>query len=322
MNCIQRLAALCAFAMATALAPAAASEPANVKASLERDAVCTKCHDETDAKPILSIYQSRHGVKADERTPTCQSCHGESDRHVKGDGSGKRAKPDVSFAARGGSAAHEQSQACLNCHREARRLHWSGSAHERDDMSCSTCHTLHAPRDRMVDRTTQAQVCFTCHKEQRAQVHRISTHPIDAGKVACGDCHNPHGSSGPKLLVGNTVNEVCFTCHAEKRGPFLWEHQPAADDCTNCHTPHGSNTAPLLKARLPFLCEECHQDHGSSLKSIASIAGGPGAPAGNAATPAATFGKYLTVQGNGRMCLNCHVMVHGSNTPNGAKFNR
>ena len=83
-------------------------------------------------------------------------------------------------------------------------------------------------------------------------------------KMACSDCHNPHGSTGPTLLVKNSVNETCYTCHAEKRGPFLWEHAPVVDNCTNCHTPHGSANAPLLKARAPWLCQDCHSgDHGA-----------------------------------------------------------
>jgi hypothetical protein len=55
----------------------------SAKASLNRDAVCTKCHDENEVKPVLSIYQTKHGVKGDLRTPSCQSCHGESDAHIK-----------------------------------------------------------------------------------------------------------------------------------------------------------------------------------------------------------------------------------------------
>ena len=121
-------------------------------------------------------------------------------------------------------------------------------------MACVSCHEIHAAHDKVRDRKTQTEVCFTCHKEQRADTHKISTHPIDAGKVVCSDCHNPHGSAGPKLLKKNTVTETCFTCHAEKRGPFLWEHQPVTEDCTNCHTPHGSNITPLLKDRVRRSC--------------------------------------------------------------------
>jgi predicted CXXCH cytochrome family protein len=130
------------------------------------------------------------------------------------------------------------------------------------------------------EQATQADVCFGCHKAQRAQVRRVSAHPLattglaDTRKMACSDCHNPHGSTGPKLLVKNSVNDTCFTCHAEKRGPYLWEHAPVADDCTNCHTPHGSSNAPLLKARVPWLCQACHSgDHAAQINSGANLAG-------------------------------------------------
>ena len=51
---------------------------------------------------------------------------------------------------------------------------------------------------RVLNKVTQPEVCFACHKTQRAQIHQISTHPILAGKMACSDCHNPHGSTGPE----------------------------------------------------------------------------------------------------------------------------
>ena len=47
--------------------PASASE----KAALAKDAVCTGCHDKSWPQPVLSIYQTPHGNRADSRTPTC-----------------------------------------------------------------------------------------------------------------------------------------------------------------------------------------------------------------------------------------------------------
>jgi DmsE family decaheme c-type cytochrome len=199
-------------------------------------------------------------------------------------------------------------------------MHWAGSEHQMRDLTCSNCHQTHAPRDPVLTKVTQPDVCYACHKTQRAQMHRISTHPILAGKVACADCHNPHGSTGPKLLVKNSVNETCYTCHAEKRGPFLWEHAPVVDDCTNCHTPHGSTNAPLLKARVPCLCQECHSgDHGAAINSGANL------PNGNATMInglQALANQSPRTQTNARACTNCHSLVHGSNHPAGAKFQR
>ena len=68
------------------------------KEGLAKDALCTKCHDESETAPVLSLYQTKHGLRGDKRAPSCQSCHGESTKHIKGDGkSSERAPPDVVF---------------------------------------------------------------------------------------------------------------------------------------------------------------------------------------------------------------------------------
>ena len=309
--------------MGSALSTAHAADSAATGQLPKRDAVCTKCHDETESKPILAIYQTPHGVSADGRTPSCQSCHGESAQHLAGakDGGKTRPPPDIVFGSKHTTAGYtpngatEQSEACLTCHKAGLRTHWPGSQHQTNDVPCASCHSVHQAKDPMLVKTEQPTVCFGCHKEQRAQTKQISTHPLDAGKMACSDCHNPHGSAGPKLLAKNTVTETCFTCHAEKRGPFLWEHQPVNEDCTNCHTPHGSNITPLLKSRPPFLCDECHDGPHTSQSAVgtgvAGIQGGGVVPGGSP-----------SVINVGRSCMNCHVMIHGSNSPAGAYLHR
>jgi DmsE family decaheme c-type cytochrome len=281
------------------------------------EAACVECHDETSDYPVLSILKTRHGVKADARTPlasghACQSCHGPSARHVENDD----LPTAVSF--RGDrTPTREKNNACLGCHQGGARMHWTGSAHESRDLACVDCHKIHAQEDPVMRTNTsavswlqadaQAGVCFQCHKDQRAQMSRFSTHPIREGQVSCSDCHNPHGGAGPRNLVKNNVNETCYTCHAEKRGPFLWEHTPARDDCTNCHTPHGSNHRPLLKVRLTSLCQECHQAgrHPSDFYDARRL------------PPANGGSRYI-----GRSCLGCHTEVHGSNHPSGVRWSR
>jgi DmsE family decaheme c-type cytochrome len=317
-----RIIALCCvlLGMAVSARVLAADAGAEAAGHHKQDAVCTKCHDESESKPILAIYQTPHGVSGDGRTPSCQSCHGESSKHVAGnaEGGGKaRPAPDIIFGSKHSTAgyaatdAQTQTETCLTCHKAGLRQHWPGSQHQVNDVPCASCHTVHAAKDPVLVKALQPAVCFDCHKEQRAQTKQVSTHPLDAGKMACSDCHNPHGSSGPKLLAKNTVTETCFTCHAEKRGPFLWEHQPVNEDCTNCHTPHGSNITPLLKSRPPFLCDECHDGpHNSQSPFGTGVAGLQGhgvAPGANPSTSAV-----------GRACMNCHVMIHGSNSPTGA----
>jgi DmsE family decaheme c-type cytochrome len=294
---------------------AAAAKAAQAKASLKRDEACTKCHDENEIEPVLSIYQTKHGVRGDSRTPNCQSCHGESEKHVQGDPKVKgRAAPDIVFKKGSYAASEDKARAdqCLACHKGNKRTNWDGAQHQTAGVACNDCHKVHRPADPVLDKKTQTATCFACHKEQRADVHKISNHPIALGKVVCSDCHNPHGSTGPKLMAKNSINDTCYTCHAEKRGPFLFEHRPAVEDCTNCHTPHGSNIAPLLKTRPPMMCQQCHDGtHASATPAGPNVAGNQG---GLSIAPS----KNLV----GRACMNCHSQIHGTNSPAGGYFQR
>ena len=268
---------------------------------LTGDAVCTRCHDEGEAKPVLSIGKTKHGTVADSRTPTCTSCHGESPTHInKPEGVAERPAPDVNFIQGSTTPIAERNQACLNCHQGGKRIHWQTNLHAARDVACTSCHEVHTQHDKVRDKQMQAEVCFSCHKEQRAQINRPSRHPIKEGKVACSDCHNPHGTAGEKMLVRDSVVETCYTCHMEKRGPFVRSHQPVTDDCTICHNPHGTVNDNLLKQRSPFLCQQCHEPTGHR-GGIPSVVPGTGTSGGGATL--------------GRGCLNCHTQIHGSNNP-------
>jgi DmsE family decaheme c-type cytochrome len=184
---------------------------------------------------------------------------------------------------------------------------WDGSTHESRGVACTNCHTVHAAK------LTQQATCAQCHKQIRAQIQKMSRHPIQEGKVQCTDCHNPHGTVTDKLISANSVNEKCYTCHAEKRGPFLWEHAPAVtESCLTCHTPHGSSHDKLLVAKRPYLCQTCHS---------------------NSRHPGTLYGRSTTTQGQSvysalsnrifyRSCSNCHSQIHGSNHPSGKALAR
>jgi DmsE family decaheme c-type cytochrome len=304
----------------------AGKETPDVQAALAKDATCTVCHNASTGH-VAAVYESRHGNKSDTRTPTCQSCHGASDAHVA-DPVG--AAPTVVFGAKSKhrSTAVDRNGSCLTCHASAvlPRTNWVGSQHETRGVSCTDCHNIHAPDQKVMNKATQAEVCFSCHKTQRAEIRHLSAHPLattgrgSPPKMACSDCHNPHGSTGPTLLRQNSVNETCFTCHAEKRGPYLWQHAPVTESCVTCHTPHGSVNKSLLKARTPFLCQECHSgDHAAQVDSGANLAGGNVTTVNGLQLPGAATPR---IQVAGRACLNCHVLIHGSNHPAGSKFQR
>jgi DmsE family decaheme c-type cytochrome len=269
---------------------------------------CMGCHD---TAPVTLILNTPHAQSGDSRTPfashDCETCHGASPEHLRKRGDGDRPPAAIMFGKESATPVAEQNGVCLSCHQDTVRMNWQASAHHNADVPCAECHNIHANKDPILVKQTQAEICFTCHVEQRAQYRLRSRHPIKEGKVVCSDCHNPHGSFGPKMIKANSNNDLCYSCHTEKRGPFLWEHAPVRDDCTSCHTPHGSTQERLLKVRTPFLCQQCHMEsfHPSTLYS------------GTALPPLGT-GERILAKG----CLNCHPKVHGSNHPAGTRFTR
>lgn len=312
------------LAGAQMVTPAVAAEPGKAVESskdlvLKGDAKCTGCHDESDdAGPnmidlhpsVLSIGKTKHGTRADGRTPTCADCHGESEKHVKHRGSGTPPKTDREFTKRASTPAAERNQACLTCHEKDPKRHlWTGSVHETRDVACTSCHQVHAAKDKVLNKVTQTEVCVACHKQQRTELSKPSRHPILEGKVACSDCHNVHGSVGPKLVKRDNVVDTCYACHMEKRGPFVHNHEPVNEDCGNCHNPHGTVAESLLKVRPPFLCHQCHTPHGGNVAQLR------GQGQSSALLSATTGGKSGINYTQARGCLNCHTQVHGSNNP-------
>jgi len=330
------LALVCAGLLGLAMPAGAATGLAN---GPDASAECLSCHDDEDlpdmsrgphaltAKkpPMLNAAEamSRRSMAeaGDPRTPTCIACHGASPTHVKKpEGAKERPRPDVVYSKKTTLTADERSGICLDCHKkDAKRMLWAGSQHQGADLACNACHKVHTNRDKVMAKATQTEVCYACHKAQRAQMSRPSHHPVPEGKMACSDCHNTHGSIGPKLAKRDSTNATCYTCHAEKRGPFVHPHEPVTEDCASCHNPHGSTVAAMLKARPPMLCQQCHTPHVAG--GVGALGGQPGvfAPAvpgqSRPEVTANSSGKNVVNLWQGRSCLNCHTQIHGSNNP-------
>ena len=269
--------------------------------------VCADCHQD---KVETMEHVSPHGVSADPRSPFgrqgCETCHGPGMLHFETDGN-----CIISMTGRYGEPVEQRNDVCLDCHQSGERMHWLSSTHEAEDLVCVSCHSIHEPND-VIERTSQAEVCYECHKEIRSQTFRASSHPIRDNKVICSDCHNAHGSAGPSSLKQFSINENCYSCHAEKRGPFLWEHYPASEDCTLCHRVHGSNHRALLNKPGPQLCQQCHADisAGGGRRHIRNFLDFDDADPGRA--------RFKV----GMNCANCHSKIHGSNHPSGAGLQR
>ena len=275
--------------------------PATLPAGYVGAETCATCHTGYDA----SIAASKHGQVKNPRTPAaalgCESCHGPGEAHASDP---EKIKP-IQFNK---IHAREVTETCTTCHNRGVHALWKGSQHEQRNVSCVSCHSIHKPRSTtaQLKAVNQQQQCMTCHRDKVAKLDRSGHMPVREGKMECASCHNPHGSTNVRLLrAGNTVNESCSTCHAEKRGPFLFEHAGVSgDSCATCHDPHGSNNDRMLVAKLPFLCQRCHNHtrHPSTIYD----------------------GRVLQSSNRlfSRSCVTCHSAIHGSNHPAGQTFLR
>jgi len=106
-------------------------------------------------------------------------------------------------------------------------------------------------------------LCAACHSDMDAAINSSSVvhAPVITG---CTNCHNPHNSAHPRLLIAQPKN-LCLSCHTEIRQTIAGakvQHKAVIDKiaCLNCHDPHASNVQFLL-TKLPFdLCVSCHSE--------------------------------------------------------------
>jgi len=275
-------------------APAPAA-PAAAQSGYVGESTCVTCHDQ-------SYKGTKHALAFNERTPAathgCESCHGPGQKHAESGDPDLIQRPSKMTPA-------AVSATCMNCHgRTASHALWDGSQHDQRNISCVTCHSVHASKgpSQLKARTVTEQ-CATCHRNVANKQHRFNHMPVREGALTCASCHNVHGSTNVKLLrAGTTIDESCTSCHADKRGPYLWEHAPVSESCVTCHDPHGSNNDRMLVSKLPFLCQRCHV----TSRHPPTVYDG--------------FQLNNTQNANkifGRGCTNCHQMVHGSNSPSG-----
>jgi len=271
---------------------------------------CLRCHDTDSDYPATKIFFTAHGNQNDKNSPMaqfqCESCHGPAGEHsVRRVPKGEEREAMIDFTHQNMPVV-EMNKICSSCHQNSDD-HFSGSSHEIMNVACTDCHKVHDSEHGVLKKQNQIEICGTCHIEQKLSSNKFSSHPLDfQGQMGCVDCHSPHATDNDHQLAQESVNDTCFSCHAEKRGPFVWEHEPATDNCANCHSSHGSNHADMLVQKAPFLCQNCHSSQGH--------------PAIAYDRPGINNRSESMLLG--RSCMNCHGQIHGSNHPSGSTLQR
>jgi predicted CXXCH cytochrome family protein len=155
------------------------------------DEGCLRCHS---GDRMHTISQSAHKAVA-----SCESCHGPGSFHVSRAHGGKGFPKMIHFG-RGSrfSARDLQINTCLDCHAGddtgSDPISWWGTAHDRNNIYCSSCHLLHTGYDPIKEKQQQDKTCFRCHRKQRKEHPRFEDKGIDFDSLTCWTCHDVHNT--------------------------------------------------------------------------------------------------------------------------------
>lgn len=170
---------------------------------------CLGCHDYGDDSPVHRVLAGAHGLDAESTGGRgCLACHGDSPAHRAAP---RRNAPDVSFGPRWGSSAGDQDAVCLRCHEDDTARNWRHALHMVNNLTCVTCHDMHAEDDPVQVAETQSQVCETCHKVQKQGVHGLPAEKPH--NPPCATCHNPHDHEDAQATLLATGSAGCVSCH-------------------------------------------------------------------------------------------------------------
>ena len=159
---------------------------------------------------------------------------------------------------------------------------------------CDVCHAETGGSTFSLVADTKT-VCVKCHGSIKQVAGESYAHNLNSER-SCLHCHNPHASSGAKLLSApQTV--TCLKCHFTENKYASMPREKILThggmDCSTCHDPHGSADDLYLVDNDLELCAGCHEGAHRSTHPVGPEVIDP------------RTGKSVT-------CLSCHTL-HGAN---------
>jgi len=190
-------------------------------------AICSGCHQASlETQNFSQSAHLKNGL-------SCTSCH---DPHGSSDVNFLLIKP--------------QTTLCFGCH-GAQKAQFARPYRHRVDVGliqCSDCHNPHetAIGGQLRSAAGQFAICTKCHTDTMGPF--VFEHAPVKTEASCLNCHSPHGSTNPRMLLVNNVNFLCLRCHTPNMNgaapgfPSFHNQATKYEACTLCHTQiHGSN---------------------------------------------------------------------------------
>lgn len=207
---------------------------------------CLSCHDFGPDAPVHNVLEGSHGISGDSADMAgrrgCEDCHGPSAAHAQAP---TRTSPAVSFGPRWTATSAAQDTPCLACHEDSTARHWRDALHMVNNLTCVTCHDIHAEQDKVLFEKQQAQVCTVCHKAQKKGIHGMERRA--ARNPPCTECHNPHDHESAQATMLGNQSAGCSHCHDLLR---MADSARVSDKAKSYHR---------VMARPGRTCLQCHQ---------------------------------------------------------------
>lgn len=201
---------------------------------------CTSCH----SSMISPSPQFAHFPVA---TGLCDTCHDASPRHVAG-------------LETTGVTTKSADNSCYQCHFRKDDQPNVHPALKMGNSSCTHCHNPHGSNNRyFVREIRNRDLCSKCHTTHTG----VSVHGAEMMGKDCLNCHVPHSTTTPKLLIQSS-DDLCYSCHNREIAtrfasppriiPNIWlkmkglpfRHRGTQKGCATCHLPHSSPFEQLL----------------------------------------------------------------------------
>ena len=182
---------------------------------------CLRCHMSAVQASVAGTLNRYQGSAFLHTGITCESCHGDSLKHVRSGGKGEIVNPIRLDADR-------RDSVCISCHLEGdvsvERAGMS-ALNYRAGAAISTylafyVHNKSDPNARGVSEVEQLSQS-TCKRRS-------------GDTMSCMSCHDPHFTPGPDQRVA-FYRRRCLACHAQPA--FAGSHHQENQDCTSCHMP-------------------------------------------------------------------------------------
>lgn len=188
---------------------------------LAMDDTCLRCHMSGVVKPDLGTANHYSGEPFQHTGIVCESCHGDTDRHVATGGRSAVVNPAKLPAMR-------RDSVCIVCHLEGdTRVTRKGKSildyRPGDDIRDFQSYFVFA-RAANTSRSVSEIEQFNASRCRMASGDRMS----------CLTCHEMHSPPSESERV-NYYRSKCLSCHTGAR--FASQHHADVPDCTSCHMP-------------------------------------------------------------------------------------